>query len=256
MNLSDTLINALKRELRSRGITYRALAVRIGLSEASVKRMFSQKSIDLRRLDAILDAIGAEPHTLIGAIGEPEHLLEQMNWTQEAEIVNDARLFTVAVCALSLLTFEQIISVYRLSPAECIQHLLRLEKLGFLEMHPNNRYRLRVSRTFRWLPDGPIVRYFRSQAVDFLSHGFDGPGEAVGVLNVRISNEARLALKARLLSVIAEFSEQHVSDTRLPLSKRYPMSVLFGVRSWEPANMRAQRRLDDAALARWLRQQR
>lgn len=167
--------------------------------------------------------------------------------------MNDPRLFTVAVCALSLLSYEQIISIYRIGPAECVRHLLRLERIGFLELHANNRYRLKVSRTFRWLPDGPIIRYFRSQATDFLAHDFDGPGEAVGVLNVRISNESRLSLKARLMAVLGEYSEQHVADTRLPLAKRHPLSILVGVRSWEPAIMRSQRRLDDAALARWLR---
>lgn len=253
MKASETLVKALKRELRMRGVTYRELATRIGLSEASVKRMFSQRSIDIRRLDAILEAIGAEPHAMLAALAEPDHLLERMSWEQEAEIVGDPRLFTVAVCTLSLLSFEQIISIYRIGDVECVRHLLRLEKLGFLELHPNNRYRLKVSRTFRWLPDGPILRYFRSQATDFLAHDFSGPGDTVGVLNVRISNEARLSLKSRLLAVMGEYSEQHVADTRLPLAKRHPVSILVGVRSWEPAIMRAQRRLDDEALARWLR---
>jgi len=253
MKVSETLVKALKRELRMRGLTYRELAGRIGLSEATVKRMFSQHSIDLRRLDAILEAVGAEPHAMLATLGEPDHLLDKMTWDQEAEIVGDPRLFTVAVCTLSLLSYEQIISIYRIGQAECVRHLLRLEKIGFLELHPNNRYRLRVSRTFRWLPDGPIIRYFRSEATDFLAHGFDGPGETVGVLNVRISNEARLSLKARLMALLDEYSEQHVANTRLPLAKRHPMSILVGVRSWEPTIMRSQRRLDDEALARWLR---
>jgi hypothetical protein len=55
------------------------------------------------------------------------------------------------------------------------------------------------------------------------------------------------------MALLGEYSEQHVADTRLPLAKRHPMSILVGVRSWEPAIMRSQRRLDDAALARWLR---
>lgn len=79
MKLSETLVKALKRELRMRGITYRVLATRIGLSEASVKRMFSQRSIDIRRLDAILEAVGAEPYAMLTALGEPDHLLEKMS---------------------------------------------------------------------------------------------------------------------------------------------------------------------------------
>ena len=40
---------ALKRELRVRGITYASLAPQLQLSEASVKRMFSRRDFTLRR---------------------------------------------------------------------------------------------------------------------------------------------------------------------------------------------------------------
>jgi transcriptional regulator with XRE-family HTH domain len=255
MKISETLVTALKRELRARGMTYRQLAQSIGLSEASVKRMFSQHSIDLRRLDAILDAMGAEPDSLLRALGENNGRIESMSWEQEAEIVSDAGLFIVAVCSLSLLSFDQMISIYRLSAADCVRHLIRLEKIGFLDLHPNNRYRLRVSRTFRWLPDGPIMRYFRAQAADFLDHAFTAPGEFMGVVNVRVSNEARLALQARLAALLDEYSKQHVADSRLPLGKRHTISVLVGARSWEPIAMRERRRLNDDTLKRWLRKQ-
>jgi transcriptional regulator with XRE-family HTH domain len=256
MKASETLINALKRELRARGVTYRQLAPKIGLSEASVKRLFAQGSMDLKRLDAVLEAIGADPDTLLRAMGEPRTLLDRMSWDQEAEIVADPRLFAVAVCALSLLSFEQMTSVYRISAAECVSCLLRLERLGLLELHANNRYRLRLARTFSWLPEGPIVRYFRSQAADFLEYDFSGPGEVLGVVNMRLSTQARLNLRARLLALLADYSDQHVADARLPLAKRHPVSVLIGVRGWEPVFMRKLRRLDDAALARWVKDQR
>jgi hypothetical protein len=256
MKASEALVSALKRELRARGVTYRQLAPRIGLSEASVKRMFAQGSMDLKRLDAVLEAIGADPDALLRAMGEPKTLINRMSWEQEAEIVSDPKLFAVAVCALSLLSFEQMTCVYRLSAAECVRCLLRLERLGLLELQPNNRYRLRLARTFSWLPEGPIVRYFRSQAADFLDHDFSGPGEMLGVVNVRISNEARLSLRARLEALLADYSDQHVADARLPLGKRHPVSVLIGVRGWEPGFMRQIRRLDDAALAKWLKGQR
>ena len=51
---ASSLVDSLKRELKARGITYADLAVRIDMSEASVKRMFSQKNFTLQRLDEIL----------------------------------------------------------------------------------------------------------------------------------------------------------------------------------------------------------
>lgn len=58
MTKASTLIDVLRRELKTRNITYHTLAERISLSESSVKRMFSTKSLTLQRLDEILDAAG------------------------------------------------------------------------------------------------------------------------------------------------------------------------------------------------------
>ena len=49
MTLRVQLVEALKRVLKAQGLTYANLAERIGMSEASVKRMFSEQSIRLER---------------------------------------------------------------------------------------------------------------------------------------------------------------------------------------------------------------
>ena len=56
MPKASNLVDVLKRELKARDITYADLAARIDMSEASVKRMFSQKNFTLQRLDEILQA--------------------------------------------------------------------------------------------------------------------------------------------------------------------------------------------------------
>jgi hypothetical protein len=68
------------------------------------------------------------------------------------------------VCALNHVTFDQIVAAYAIPKAECIQLLMRLDRLKFIELQPNNRIRLLVSHTFSWLPDGPIQRFFNQQA--------------------------------------------------------------------------------------------
>ena len=60
MARTAALVDNLKRELRARNITYAAVAKRLGMSEASVKRMFSQKEFTLSRLDSICEVAGLE----------------------------------------------------------------------------------------------------------------------------------------------------------------------------------------------------
>ena len=58
MALRFELIDAIKRLLKSRGMTYAQLATKIDLSEASVKRMFSQQTMTLARLEEVCEALG------------------------------------------------------------------------------------------------------------------------------------------------------------------------------------------------------
>ena len=60
MSTTAQLIDALKRELKAKGITYAELAQRLGISEASVKRTFALRSFSLERLEQVLAAVGMD----------------------------------------------------------------------------------------------------------------------------------------------------------------------------------------------------
>ena len=62
MAQTKPLIDVLKRELRKQGKTYRDIAGVLGLSEASVKRLFSERTFSLDRLDCICEMLGVDIH--------------------------------------------------------------------------------------------------------------------------------------------------------------------------------------------------
>src|SRR5262249_21542127 len=123
MAQTAALVEVLKRELKVRGVTYAQVARRLNLSEASVKRMFSKRDFTLKRLDQICQLTQVEFSDLARILQQEEHLLAQLTWEQEQEIVSDRKLFLVAVCALNHVAFEEIVSAYELSEAQCIQLL-------------------------------------------------------------------------------------------------------------------------------------
>ncbi|MEI6895946.1 MAG: helix-turn-helix transcriptional regulator, partial [Psychromonas sp.] len=57
MSQSQALIGALKLQLKAHGKTYLDVAQHLNLSHASVKRLFSEQTISLNRLEAICDMI-------------------------------------------------------------------------------------------------------------------------------------------------------------------------------------------------------
>ena len=231
---SAALVDVLKRELKARGITYARAARELGMSEASVKRMFSRKNFTLKRLDAICRVAHLEFSELTRTLNQEETQISQLTPEQEKEIVANKKLFLVAVCALNHVTFEQIVNAYDIPRAECIQLLMRLDRLKFIELQPNNRIRLLVSRTFSWLPDGPIQRFFNQQAHnEYFRSRFDRPEEFMVVVNGMLSKTSSAAIVTRIKRVAREFSELHNEDMRLPLAERSAMSLLVAIRHWE-----------------------
>ena len=238
MAQSASLVERLKQELKGRGITYAQVAVAIRLSEASVKRLFSRRDLTLARLDAICAVAQIELTDLVRGLDPEERLLGGLTERQEATLIGDPVLFLTAVCALNLSTFEQILDAYAIEPARLVRAFARLDRIGFLRLLPNNRYRLLIARTFRWLPNGPIQRYFKEHAGAYFDSAFDGPGEFMVLLNVRLSRAHAATLIDRLARLAKDVSEQHADDARLPPAQRESTSLLLALRPWQLEFMR------------------
>ena len=231
---SGALVEVLKRELRSRGVTYAQVARKLGLSEASVKRMFSRRDFTLKRLDQVCQLTNADFSDLARTLNREENLIAQLSQEQEKEIASSLKLFLVAVCALNHVPPEQMVDTYDISQAECIQLLLKLDRIGFIRLLPNNRIKLLVSRDFAWLPDGPILRFFKQRAHgDFVRSGFDRPDEYFVAVNGMLSAGSRATIVSRLKRIAREFSDLHNDDVRLPAAQRRNMTMLVAIRHWE-----------------------
>lgn len=243
MARTAALVDSLKRELRARNITYAAVAKRLGISEASVKRMFSQKEFSLSRLDAVCELAGIEASDLARGLGAHDTVISQLTPEQEREFVADHKLMLVALCALNHWSFERIVAVYEIDAAECTRLLARLDRLKFIELMPNNRIRLLASRAFAWIPDGPIHRLFKEKVQgEFFDSRFDREDEVLVLANGALSRPSIAALLARLRKAAAEFSEMRSDDAALPASERSPITLLLAARPWLPEFLQRYRR--------------
>jgi len=228
------VFEALKMHLKARGMTYADVAKALKISEPTVKRIFALKNCTLERLDEICQLVQVDLAELARGMPRESRLINRLTREQEEELMSDPALLLVAVSALHQMRVEEIMATYQLDEAQCVRALLRLEKIGILELHENNRIRLRIARTFSWIPEGPIMRYVKSQLPDFFAHPFDRPGQMMHMISIRLSRAAQVALLQQLEQIAREYSEQHNADARLPLDQRQPVSVLLAVRPWEP----------------------
>ncbi|HSV83270.1 MAG TPA: XRE family transcriptional regulator, partial [Ramlibacter sp.] len=148
--------------------------------------------------------------------------------------VADKKLLLCAICVLSGWTLEQVVTQYRLTEAECIKYFAQLDRLGIIELRPLNRYRLKLAKTFRWRPHGPVMHYFREHAVlDYFSGGFDGPAEGLLLVHGSVSRGIAPSFIDRLQRVAQDFAQQHQADQKLPEQEREGYTLVLAMRSWE-----------------------
>ena len=230
---TEALVEVLKRELKQAGITYAALARALGMAESSVKRMFARGDMPLARVDEICRVLKTDFTDLAREVAGARALRHELTEEQEEGVVADRKLLLIAICVQSQWTYEQMVSTYRYTEAEVVQGLARLDKLGIIELRPMNRYRLRVAQTFRWRPDGPVMRFFRREVVsDYYGGSFDGDGETLVVVHGSIGRSLAATFVERLQRVADDFARQHLADQRLPEQERRSYTLVIGMRSW------------------------
>lgn len=243
MSSPELVLDVLRAELRAASITYKELANRIGVSESSVKRLFGQKDMALSRLAQICQVTGIALEDVLRRAADARPQADALTLPQETSLVANPHLLLMAICCLGHWSLEQVIETYRLTEPECITLLSQLDRLGLIELKPLNRYSLRVSNAFRWLPDGPVQRYFREHVVeDYFAGRFDRPGETLMCLPARLSAASALELGQKIEQLAGELARLHRNDRRLPADEREGFTLLLGFRSWEFAAFTALRR--------------
>ena len=243
MSTTADLVLALKKELKSVGLTYADLGRKLGLAESSVKRMLAKGDMPLSRIDAICRAIKLDFSELARIVADTQPLVTELTQAQEKAVVTDTKLLLVAICVLSQWTLEQIVANYRLTQAECIKYLMQLDRIGIIEVKPLNRYRLKLAKTFRWRPHGPVMEYFRKHALrDYFSGGFDAHGEGLVLVHGSISQSLAPSFVERMQRLAQDFSQQHLADQKLADDDRKGYTLLFAMRTWEFEAFENQRR--------------
>ncbi|MFO1335439.1 MAG: helix-turn-helix transcriptional regulator [Piscinibacter sp.] len=246
MSTTQDLITALKAELKAAGITYADLARELGMAESSIKRVFAKADMPLSRIDEVLRVLKMDFADLARKVADAQPLRRELTHEQEAAVVADRKLLLVAICALSQWTFEQIVATYTLTEAECVKCLLQLDKLGFIELRPLNRYRLKVAKGFRWRPNGPAMQYFRKNVVDdYFSGGFDAEGEMLMLVHGQVGRSLAATFMERLQRVGQDFAQQHLADQKLAPEQKRPYTLVVGMRSWLFAAFRDLKREPD-----------
>jgi DNA-binding Xre family transcriptional regulator len=234
MAQTSALLDTLKRALKARGKTYVDVADALGLSEASVKRLFSREDFSLERLDKVCQMLEIEISDLVQQMNDEQNQLQQLTAEQEQQLVDDKTLLAVAICSLNRWTMAEIVTFYDMTEGECFQKLAALDRLKLIDLLPGNRIKLRVAPTFRWLPNGPIQTLFQERlGPQFLKGRFNRDDECLIVLNGMLSKESISEFVRKVKRLAREYEVANTDDAALPLGERHGTTVVLAMRGWQ-----------------------
>lgn len=234
MAQTSLIITTLKHTLKSHGKTYADVARYLELSEASVKRLFAQQTISLKRLDQICKMLEMEITDLIQLVNDSTaRQITELTDEQEKEVVSDMALLLVTISVIHNWTIEDILGQYNLTEVDCIKHLAKLDRLNIIELLPNNKIKIKISPNFKWRKNGYIQRFFRENIeAEFFHSRFNQSQEKLIVLNGMLSQESNAIFQRKLERLAREFDEMTKDDSTLPLNKRFGYTSVLAIRDW------------------------
>ena len=167
-------------------------------------------------------------------VADTQPLTESLTLEQERAVVADKKLLLMAICALTQWTLEQVVAAYRITEAEAIRALVQLDRIGIIELRLGNRYRLKLSKTFRWQPHGPVMDFFRENALlDYFRGGFDGFGEGMLLVHGSVARSHAPGFFERMQRLAQDFARQQQADQKVAAEERSGYTLLLAVRGWE-----------------------
>jgi len=230
---TSVLIAALKRFLREHDVTYAKIAEPLELSEASVKRLFAEENFSLKRVEIICRYLGISFSDLIKKAESAQDYLSELTDEQERVLVSDVKLILVAQLVFSDWQFDDILRVFTLTKPELIKLLIRLEKLGLIELLPNNRFKLLTAKNFRWRKNGPMQRYFRRNVQEeFFQSNFAEADEELSYMTGMLSAEAYREFLTIFDTFAREFDQLCKNDSTNELTDRSGYGVVLAIRPW------------------------
>ncbi|MDO9263399.1 MAG: helix-turn-helix transcriptional regulator [Desulfosalsimonadaceae bacterium] len=234
MNQTVEILEALKKYLKAKGMTYRQLAAEMGMSETSVKRLFSQQTVSLKRLEEVCGILDLELYDLaLMARQQSRNAANVLSLNQEKALADDPKLMALFYFLINGWSMAHIVVEYTITEEEITRLLIRLDRLGLIELHPNNRVRLLVTKNIFWRKNGPLwTLHFKTILADFMNHPFDLPNDRL-LFSPGVLSEASLkTILKKIDSLFRQFNELAEMDAALPLKGRYSAGLFIEFRPW------------------------
>lgn len=240
MSQIDQFLGSLKRSLKAKNVLYRDLAKALNLSESSVKRILSNKSLSLERLEEICRVADISFSDVVKSANlEEGSQFHTLSDEQEKALAENARLLHYFMMLQDGKTPQKVEREYQIAAAESKKYLFQLDRLNLIELHPRDKVKIKRQGFLRFRRDGPVGKaLFEQTKTNYLNYDFSRPEDYLRFSFLKISPSTMTKYKTKLEKLMLEMQEESrfEGEHNVPVTD---VGVLLSFRPWQYSYMGA-----------------
>jgi DNA-binding Xre family transcriptional regulator len=156
----------LKEVARGQGKSYADMALKLEVSEATVKRVMNHEDVSFSRLEQLCDVLEVSLYDIVDLSKNQGQKLYQYTKEQEQFLSKDKLVFLVFRYLIMGKALSEI-GQRLMMPEEKLRTILKdMEEIKLIERHPSDRIKLLANFPFKWIPDGPLEKTFGPDLLD------------------------------------------------------------------------------------------
>lgn len=233
------MLGVLKQVFRARGLRYREIAERLGVTERTVKRWFADKGLTMDVVEDLCGVVGMSFIELCEvAKDELDIRPQRLSREQEQLLFSDLQLALVFMLLTRGWSPQEVQRECVLPEALLVRHLVRLEKIKLVELLPGNKVRLLFGRNIRWRENGEAGRAFgRGLKNLFSSMDYSDPGSVWSAQVVNLSSHSLAELRTKFHKLIVEVLQASDADRRTMAEGKTWHAILLAAHPFDPLKL-------------------
>jgi transcriptional regulator with XRE-family HTH domain len=196
------LIKILRAETKRAGLSQAELARQLDISIATAKRWLKGEGLDLKNLSRVLKIIGISWTDFAEQIDE--HVTPRFQYTvrQEEALSEDPLLLLIFDDLLRGSTMTRVQNKLKVSYASLRRSMRQLEELGLIELHVNDRVKLKKRGEPEWRPNGPLAKKFRRSIIKSFCERYSDDRSRISVALHRLQQHDVETLQRKIAEII------------------------------------------------------
>lgn len=229
--------SVLQSEMQAKQMGLDQLANELDLTQAQVQAMFDSQDCSFSCMERMCQVLGLKFEELLSAIPKPAVMIQHLTQQQEVEVLSNKKMCAVVLCLLSYWGVEDILERVRLERSELLVIMRKLEGMGFLQMLPDDGFRLMLSKNFGWIPGGPMMRMVRRESENYFAYSFNKPTDLLCSFTAYVTPETHDKLRLQMLEIAKEYKKQTQLQAEIPVKEKIRVAACLATRDWVPSEV-------------------